>query len=222
MDDHLREIKLSRKSFRIVESGKPRGITEVLHINFDDTFIHLVLDRSLSTNRIVWKDPRTKGIDQNKLYNGCSSSDIKRSIISLAGLHILWKSKSLPDSVWMLEFRSGVYVLCEAICKEITKAVSKSSGKNGEHLVHQWDKESGLEGAASCLHRLSFMPGPCDIGESSSIVIFSNFSLLRSLTDTVGHITSLPKYITRLIVEFAFLGDWAPNPVSLEDRNGIC
>jgi len=212
---HHLGIKLSRRSVRHSErdTNMHRGITEVLHINFDNTFISLILDRSLRREtRIAWKDPRTKGIDQNQLYQGYSTYEQRRSPNGVDGFPTCWETKRVldDDSFWKLEFRSGTYILCNALSKEITKAVKNPFGKNGKPMPHPWDKDSGVKGTARCVHRLSFMPGPCDIGQSASIIIFSHSALLRSLTDTVERMTPLPRYITRLIVEFAFLGDRAP------------
>jgi len=210
---YFRGIHPPPKSLRLLDSEwyKPNGLTEVLHINFDNTFIHLILNKDRycpsDINSIVWKDPRTKGIDQSQLYRGISSFERKRRCY-------------LRDSRWRLEFRSGIYVLSDVLTTEINKAVSSRNDENSTSLVHQWDQEYGLQGSVRCLHRLSFVPGPCEIGESTSMVIFSHSALLRSITDSIERLTPLPNYISRLIVEFAFLGAWAPNPMSLKECNG--
>jgi len=145
----------------------------------------LMLDKWLQGKKIVWKDSKRKGIDQSLLY------------------------KRFGDSVWELKLRSGTYILCRSISKEISKAVNKPFAKSGKPLRYRWDKDRGIQGTARCQHRdiLSLMPGPCGIGQSTPIVILSHSALLRSLTDIVERITPLPKYITRLIVEYAYLDD---------------
>jgi len=195
-----------------LESENPFGIPQLLHINFDNTLISLIWNRSALKKRIVWKGSSTQGIDQSKLYQGSSTWEKRRSHLGLDGFPTCWENKLVThyDPAWKLDFRSGTYILCNALSKEISETIDKAIENKGEILHHQWDEAIGAKGTAKCLNRLSFMPGPCEIGQSAPIAIFSHSALLRSLTDTFARITPLPKYITRIIVEFAFLGDCAP------------
>jgi len=171
---------------RRIEQNWNRHVTsEVLHIYFNNTLISLMLDKSLEGKKIVWKDSKRKGIDQSLLY------------------------KRLGGLVWELKHRSGTYILSKSLSKEINQAVSEPFGKNGKPLRYLWDKDCGISGTARCQHRdiLSSIPWPCGIGQSTPIVILSNSALLRSIGDVVERVTRLPKYITRLIVEYAYFDD---------------
>ena len=156
--------------------------SEALHMYFNNSLISLTLDQSSKGTNIVWKekDSRIKGIEQSLLY------------------------KDWGDSVWEFNSRSGNYILCKALSKEISKAINKPFDKKGKPMYYLWDRDRGIQGNATCQRRgiLSSMPGPCAIGEITPIVILSNSALIRSLKDIIKRITPFLKYITRVIVDF--------------------
>jgi len=172
----------------------PRGVTEVLSIQFDNDFVHLSLDTGTSlSRRILWTEPRTetepwkKGGNQTELKGFFSDEQTVNTDI---------------NAMWRLRFKWGLYILCDAISIEISKAVEQPL------LIHEWDKAGGLKGTAECFQRNIMIGGPCDVGQSASIVIFSYAGLLRTLKSIVEK-RGLPNDVSNLILKFASIGGCA-------------
>jgi len=190
VDDSSRKTTLFRNSARSSELGARKSLDriEVLWLDFDNTFVPLILDRSFS-NQIQWRDSRTNGVDQIQLHPGYISYHSGKDRMVLESNYALWK----------LQFRSKTYILCDTISMKIYNAVKKPYSFDFD----KWDWTNGLKGTAKCLKRSGFKPGPFDIDQSASVVLYPKSALHLTIKYIIQRLVEIPNYIVRIILQYS-------------------